>query len=454
MADIEKRLNKAALKKGVAWGTAVDTDAAGNGILPLNPGSPKAAVQMIEDGTYGAFETNLDVGNINAADFGLDFDYRYDGRENVLLAMLLGTAGVPGMYFVVTNANHHVDFSEAAGGEKNAVITNGTYTAAGICAEIKARLEALSNGTLTYTVTVNTTTRKFTISTTANFSLLWNTGTNNATAADTLLGFAADCSGTTTYTSPNAAVGLGMNYLHTLALANSAVGIFGTYATEKFTKIITVPSFKVLKGAFSVNGGLIKAAFSLRGNKIVDDSALPAAFTSTTVAGNTHIRAKFPQAVFQLNAQVGADFDGGGADVVRPKAFTLEIERKMDAEHVAGSQTIVEPLENDKPSVKLTLEFPRMDAANAAYFAQWIAGTEKKADIIITGPVIEGAFAYYLKFQFPRLIIEDVEYADSNIIPAKITLRGVTADAAPTGMTITAPIGVTIMNTRATDLLA
>jgi hypothetical protein len=244
-------------------------------------------------------------------------------------------------------------------------------------------------------------------------------------------------------------------YLHSLVLLNTTSGIFGTYATEKFTKIITVPSFKVMKGTLSVANGLIKAAFNLRGNKVVDDSALPAAFTNTTVVGNMHYRAKFSATVFQMNAQNGADFDGGGADVIRPKSFTLEIERKMDSEHVSGSTSIIEPRENDKPSVKLTMEFPRMDTANAAYFAAWLAGTEKKADIKVTGPVIEAAHAYYLKFQFPRLIIEDVEYADSKIIPAKIVLRGVTADAAPTGMTgVLVPVVAQITNTRSTSLLA
>jgi hypothetical protein len=345
MADIEKRLNKAAVKKAPIWGTAVDTDAAGMGFLPLNPGSPKAAVQMIEDEAASAFEGNLDVGLINPSDFPLDFDYRWDGRENLLLAMLMGTAGVPAH--------------------------------------------------------------------------------QGATAA----------------------------YLHSFVLLNTVFGIFGTYATEKGAKIHTVPSFKVLKGAFSLSGGLIKAAFNLRGIKVIDDSALPAAFTSTTVLGNTHARAKFSQAVFHMNAQTGDDFADG--DIVRPKSFTLEIERKMDSEHVAGIQTIVEPVENDKPSIKLTMDFPRMDTANAAYFAAWIAGTEKKADLKITGPLIETPYSFYLKFQLPRLIIEDVEYADSKIIPAKIVLRGLVPDSAPIGMTgVQVPVVCQVMNTMTVNYLA
>jgi hypothetical protein len=455
MADIEKRLNKAAVKKAAIWGTAVDTDAAGMGFLPLNPGAPKAAVQMMEDESYGAFETNLNVGTINPSDFGLDFDYRWDGRENLLLAMLMGTAGLPGMYFIVSDANNKLDFGEG-GAQITATLTNATYAADALCTEIKTQLDI--GGALTYTVTYDATTREFTIAATGEFELKWDSGTHGATDCHTLLGFsaAADDTGAATYSSDVAGVGIALNYLHAFTLKNTAVGLFGTYATEKGATIHTVPTFKVLKSTFSVNAGLIKSSFNLRGISVVDDSALPAAFTSTTVDGNTHARAKFTQAVFQMNAQNGADFDGGGADIIRPKSFSLEIERKMDSEHVAGVQTIVEPVENDKPSVKLTMEFPRMDTTNAAYFADWIAATEKKADLIITGPAVEGAYNYYLKFQFPRLIIEDVEYADSKIIPAKIVLRGVTADSpGPTGMTgLTLPVYVGLMNGRSADYLA
>jgi hypothetical protein len=453
MGDIEKRLNKAAVKKGALWGTEIDTDAAGMGILPLNAGAPKLSADMMEDESYGAFEENLDVGLISPADFPLEFDYRYGGRENFLLALLMGTAGLPGMYFIVSAANNKLDFGEG-GAELTATLTNGTYTAAALAAEVKTQLDA--GGALTYTVTYSATTRKFTIAATGTFELKWNTGTHKATDCSVLLGFsdAADDTGAATYTSDVAGVGGALNYLHSLSLINSAYGLFGTYATEKGTKIHVVPSFKVLKGTFTLSGGLIKATFNLRGNKVIDDSAIVLAFTSVTVPGGTHYRARFSQAQFQMNAQNGADFDGD-TDIVRPKSFTLEIERKMDSEHVAGSTSIVQPVENDKPAVKLTLEFPRMDAVNAAYFADWIAATEKKAELVITGPIIEGVYHYYIKFQLPRLIIEEVEYAESKVIPAKVSLRGVTADSAPIGMDgLTLPIYVGIMNLTATNYLA
>jgi hypothetical protein len=344
MGDIESRLNKSAIKKGVTWDTEIDVNAAGNGIYVLNPGVPKLAAQMLEDEQATAFEKNLDVGPINPADFSLDSDYRWDGLENVLLAMLMGTSPAP---------------------------TQQAATAA---------------------------------------------------------------------------------YLHALSLANSASGIFGTYATEKSSKIHVVPSFKVTKATYSFQNGLVRASFSVRGSRVIDNSSIITGMSSVTIPANAHHRAKAHQAVFRMNAQGGADF--GAGDVVKPKQFGLEIQRSFDSEHVAGSQFILEPRENAKPRIKLTMEFPRMDTANAAWLAAWTAATEQKADITITGPLIASTYYYYKKFQFPRLIIEDVEYAESKIIPAKIVLRGVEADAAPTGMTgLTLPVYAGLMNTRTTSLL-
>ena len=345
MGDNEARLNKSAIKKGTTWDTEVDVNAAGNGIYLTNPGAPKLNLQMLEDEQPTAFEKNLDVGNINPSDFSLESDYRWDGLENLLLALLFGTAPAPTQ--------------------------------------------------------------------------------QGATAA----------------------------WLHALSLANKAEGLFATYATEKLGKIHVVPSLKVMKATFSMNNGLIRSTFNCRGSRVIDNSAIITAMDSVTVPANAHHRAKALQAVFRMNAQNGADF--GAGDVLKPKSYTLEIERKFDSEHVAGSNVIIESREVGKPVVKLAMEFPRMDAVNDDYFAEWSAATEKKADIVITGPLIASTYYYYLKFQFPRLIIEDAEYPDSKIIPAKVVLRGVEADAAPTGMTgLTLPVNAGLMNTRITSLLA
>jgi len=344
MADIEKRLNKAAFKKAVDWGTEINANAALCGIYPLNAGVPILKIPPLEDeAAISAFEHDIDQGDYSAVDFSLDFDLRFD-TLGTLIAMVMGTAGAPVQ--------------------------------------------------------------------------------QEATTA----------------------------YLHKLQMANSISGIFGTYATEKLDKIHVVPSVKPHKLTFNIAGGIIKLSIGCRGDRVIDDSAIITGMSSITWA-DKHNRVLGRQGVFHLNAQTGADFAEG--DLIHPKSLLLEIERKVDAPYAAGSQYIVEPREPDKPTVKLTLEFNRMDAANKVYFADWKAGTEKKANMIFTGGLIETTYYYYFKFQFPRLKIEDAEYPDANIIPAKLVLRALEADTAPTGMTgITKPVQIDIMNKRTTDMLA
>lgn len=320
---IERRLTKAAVAKATSWGTVGSLNAANTGILPTNAGAVKPAYQVVEDETYGAFEKYLDTTFQNAVDFTLDFDYRFDGLENFLMALLFGI---------------------------DTVTENGDGT-----------------------------------------------------------------------------------YTHKLSLADRETG-FVSYAVEKGSKFHCVPSAKITKVTLSVNNGLVKISVALRGN-LVDDTTI-LTLDASTIPGSPKFKAKFANARFRLNSQSGAAL--GDGDVVHPNNYTLEFERKPDAEHVAGSFGIIEPLETDKPQIKLTLEFPRMDAVNAEYFKDWSDGVEKKADILFPGPAIPGVTptrTYSLKFDLPRLAIEDVEFADSKIIPAKVVLRALEAETAPLGMT-------------------
>jgi len=452
MADIEKRLNKAGLIKAVTWDTEADCSAAGCGVTPLNPGAIKLNYPALEvDEIYGAFESDIERANFNPSDFSLDFDYQWDGLENILLAMWFGTSAAPAPLFVVDATNNKIDFSEGGAG-LTGTVAPASYIGATLATAIAAAMNGAIGKALTYTCTYDASTKKFTIGASNTFSILWNTGTHKLVDISTMCGYsdAADDAAAASYVSDTAAVGVAA-YQHTMTMADSTTGIFGTYAVEKKSKIHVVPSLKVMKLSLTQANGLIKLNAGCRGTKVIDDSAVVTSMSSLTYPAIRN-RAKFLQAVFRMNAQTGDALATG--DIIKPKSFTLEPDRKMDSEHAAGSATIIEPRENGKPSVKLTMEFPRMDAVNELYFAHWIAKTEKKLDLTITGPVILGTHAYLLKFELPRLTIEDVEYADSNIIPSKIVMRSVVADSAPTGMTVTDPLTATLINTRSTSLLA
>lgn len=344
MSDIEKRLNKSAWKKASAWGTEIDVNGAGNGILPLNAGAIKQSISMIpEESPVSPFESDLDLGDFDPVDFSLEFDARYEGLGPII-AQVFGIAGAP--------------------------------------------------------------------------------STPEGTAR-----------------------------LHTLELANSIAALFGTYATEKHDKFHVVPSAKPYKLTFTMDGGKLKLTIDLKGDKVIDDSAIVTTLAAVTEP-DAHNRALKKQMVFRMNAQGGASLAGG--DEIKVKNFTLEIERKPEGgEHEGGSDSIIEALEEGKISVKLTLELNRMDDVNDVYFGDWTSENEKKADLVFTGLLIVGGSYYFFKFEFPRLKIEDVDYPDENIIPATITLRGLLADAAPNGMgTLVKPIQLQVQNKRTTDMLA
>ena len=110
---------------------------------------------------------------------------------------------------ITNGANDKIDFSEGAL-VCAADIVAGSYTGADMAAAAQTAMNTAgicagpaSPGNA-YTVSFNEVTGKYTITSnaasTATFSLLWNTGVNNAVAADTILGFAADLAGATTYT--------------------------------------------------------------------------------------------------------------------------------------------------------------------------------------------------------------------------------------------------------------
>ncbi len=344
MADIEKRLNKTAWKKGATWGTEIDVDGAGNGILPLNAGVPKLTIPPVEEeSAASAFQSDIDQGMFDPVDFSLEFDARYEGLGPIL-AQVFGTAGTPTQ--------------------------------------------------------------------------------QGATAA----------------------------YLHVLQMADTIAGLYGTYCTEKKDKFHVVKSVKPYKLTFSLGDGLVKLAIEMKGDEVIDNSTIITSLASLTTP-DIHNRILCRQAVWRMNDQTGAALAGG--DQIRPRDFTLEIERPMEDQFECGRQAIIEPLENAKPMVKLTLNFNRYDDVNKLYFADWKAETEKKLDVVFTGALIESTYYYYFKFQFPRFKIEDVDYPDDMIIPATVVLRGLEADSAPTGMTgITKPVQLDIINRRTTDMLA
>lgn len=102
----------------------------------------------------------------------------------------------------IDSSNNKIDFKESSGGSTlTATLTSGFYSITEFCAEVKAQLE--SAGASTYTVSFDTSTRKFTIATDGSYlSLLFLTGSNGETSCYNELGFnIEDQTGSTSYVS-------------------------------------------------------------------------------------------------------------------------------------------------------------------------------------------------------------------------------------------------------------
>ncbi len=110
--------------------------------------------------------------------------------------------------FYIHAANNMIDFSEDDGvTEKSVSITSGYYSADELAVEIEDKMDIVAGVGIDYNVTYNSETNKFNIAGTglAELQLLWNTGTSGNSAATTL-GFTADATGDTAYTSDSVAM--------------------------------------------------------------------------------------------------------------------------------------------------------------------------------------------------------------------------------------------------------
>lgn len=105
--------------------------------------------------------------------------------------------------FEVTTQNLYLNFKEGGGPELTAEVSVGSFSLTQMATEVQ---KALNNeGALTYTVTVNRTTRKLTIAASGTFSLLPVTGTLSTTSIFSLIGFTTDRTGGSSYLGNSAA---------------------------------------------------------------------------------------------------------------------------------------------------------------------------------------------------------------------------------------------------------
>ena len=100
---------------------------------------------------------------------------------------------------VASNVNQYVNFSEGAGAELSGMFPVGNYSMYNSVLKLQSVLN--DKGSLDYTVTLNRSTRKVTISTTSNFTIKAATGSQAASSLWSWFGFTTDRTGSNSYTS-------------------------------------------------------------------------------------------------------------------------------------------------------------------------------------------------------------------------------------------------------------
>lgn len=151
----------------------------------------------------------------------LDYNYAFDSAVNFLPtsenpsfpASNLGhyfrsKVWRSGGNFVLSSSNNRLDFKDTSGGpELTLTLNQGSYPPSELATHIAGKMQQASPA-FTYTVSYSETTGLWTISTSGTYlSLLWSSGTNNASSIASTIGFTGgDSTGSTSYTGPAAAI--------------------------------------------------------------------------------------------------------------------------------------------------------------------------------------------------------------------------------------------------------
>jgi hypothetical protein len=247
-------------------------------------------------------------------------------------------------------------------------------------------------------------------------------------------------------------------YTQSFTLADNLDGLFAVLAIQNNINIDEFTSVKI-KG-FTISGdigeGPLKITLHCIGDTRNPDSAINTSVTFANVTvGESQNRILMHQSVFRINDQDGAGLASPG-DVITPSSFELAYDRPMSGVYASGTDknAIDEPTGEALPTVKLTLTIPRYTTKD--YFVDWLAETNKKADIVFTGGQIEAPYDREFTLQFPNLAYMKPEVPQAaGILQHVLEFDCLGALAAPTGMSgITKPFQVNVQNQRTTDVLA
>ena len=236
-------------------------------------------------------------------------------------------------------------------------------------------------------------------------------------------------------------------------------GLFATFARDLKSYINENPSIKI--AGFTISGD-IGQPLKLTLHTLCDDQVIDSSTNTTATFNNvtfveTANRVRFSQGVYRINDQSGAAL--GSGDMIYPSSFELKAMRSLEGLHTtqyqnANNQDLIdEPCNNGKLEITLSLTFPRH--GSNAYLTDLGADTYKKMDLTFTGGLIETPYNREFKIELPNMQIKNADPADAEgNVTETIEFVCHAVDTPPTGMTVTDPFWISVINTRTTDPLA
>lgn len=205
---------------------------------------------------------------------------------------------------------------------------------------------------------------------------------------------------------------------HTFKIKDDIDGIFATLAYEsiKDTKVEELTSMKYNSLKLTGKAG---ERIELEVSGIVRDWTDTSASNTTTSIDSVTLPsvrefALFHQAVLLMNAQSGGSLSG--TDAVYISGFEINIERNLEARFsTGGGDKCDEPIPNGFAKVSGSLEFPALQdgtGGNAAFLAEQMALTRKKATLTITSPNLCGASTEYFNH---KLWLPNLQFGEAKV---------------------------------------
>lgn len=199
-------------------------------------------------------------------------------------------------------------------------------------------------------------------------------------------------------------------YKHALSRIIDPVGLMGTYVEDWQTEVHEYPSCKILGWDFEINSKdqRGKFTFAVAAHSMNRNTASGTNKTSTissiTMSANRS-RVLFSQLVARMNDQSGGALSSSGGTLgIGDKQLLASLKISYRRPFVEDDFTtefgylISEPHANGKSQIGVTLGFSKYATDNIGRFADALAKTEKKMDLIFTGPLAAVGYNYSLAF--------------------------------------------------------